>query len=163
MDSIDQFNWADIDTFLAREAIKGNHSYIQVNIDPTDGTTDIPDYLVSKVDWEYTTWTNADGSAGADVENVRPEFAMTESNKTLIANAYKSAFPDVHLLARYAENMPNPQDFGYSDGLFFGQSILPFPWHFYHTLELYNAEQNWKSHPIGGEIDPGKKWVTLFK
>lgn len=92
-----------------------------------------------------------------DVENVRPEFAMTEENKILIANAYKNALPDKILLARYPENMPNPQDFGYSDGLFFTQSISDNPFnngYFHYKLRAYNANLNWKSLPIGGEIDP---------
>lgn len=92
-----------------------------------------------------------------DVENVRPEFAMTPENKILIANAYKNAFPDKFLLARYPENMPNSQEFGYSDGLFFTQSISDNSFnngYFHYTMRAYNADHNWKTLPIGGEIDP---------
>ena len=90
-----------------------------------------------------------------DVEFVRPEYAMTEPNKTLIANAYANAFPNTYLLARYPENMPEPQDYGYSDGLFFGQSISPDnPFFFHNTLKDNHADLNWKTYPIGGELDP---------
>lgn len=193
------FDWAVVDTFLAQEASKGNHCYLQVNIDPAFGGSDMPGFLVNQVDWEVYTnppvpdscpdWNDPDlmsamltfidsfgtrynndprifmihlGLYGlwgewhiGDVENVRPEFAMTEPNKTLIANAYLDAFPDVHLLARYAENMPDPQAFGYSDGLFFGQSISNTnSYYFHNTLKNYAADLNWKNHPIGGELDP---------
>jgi len=90
-----------------------------------------------------------------DVELVKPEYAMTEENKTLIANAYADAFPNTLLLARYPENMPEPQDYGYSDGFFFSQSIGDDnPFHFHTTIKANNADLNWQRIPIGGEIDP---------
>ncbi|MBK9150917.1 MAG: carbohydrate-binding protein [Saprospiraceae bacterium] len=90
-----------------------------------------------------------------DVENVRPDLAMTDANKSLIANAYLSAFPNTHLLARYPQNMPDPQAFGYSDGLFFSQSISDnIPYYFHNILKSNNAGLNWQRLPIGGEIDP---------
>ena len=89
------------------------------------------------------------------VENIRPEFVMTEANKLLIANAYSLAFPNKSLLARYPENMPDPQTFGYSDGLFFGQSLSNTNSYYFHNiLKASQANKNWKLYPIGGEIDP---------
>lgn len=90
-----------------------------------------------------------------DVALVRPEFDMTEDNKALIANAYADAFPNTLLLARFPENMPIPQDYGYSDGLFFTESISDVNNFFFHnTLKINNADLNWKHVPIGGEITP---------
>lgn len=89
------------------------------------------------------------------IEASRPEFELTDVNKALIANAYSAAFPDNNLLGRYPENIPDPQTVGYSDGLFFGQSISPTnSFYFHNILKASNADQNWKLHPIGGELDP---------
>lgn len=93
-----------------------------------------------------------------DAANVAPDFEMTQENKVLIANAFKQAFPNTYLLARYPEHMPDPELFGYSDGLFFTQSISTntFFNHFYfdNTINLYSADQNWRTQVVGGEIDP---------
>jgi hypothetical protein len=84
-------------------------------------------------------------------------FEMTDVNKARIANAYKKAFPDTNLQARYATSVPTPQLFGYSDGLVFGES-----WYFFKQLKTASADQNWKQHVIGGEIDPGLQ-STIWK
>ncbi len=199
------FNWTVIDNFLTQAASSGRHSYIQVNIDPAFGKTDMPTYLINQVDWHFQTgnvpdscpnWNDPElmaamlnfvDSFGArynndarvymvhlglygmwgewhigDAAQIRPQFEMTEHNKTLIANAYKNAFPNKILLARFPENMPDPQAFGYSDGLFFGQSISNSnPYYFHNTLKTYNANKNWASYPVGGEIDPDLQ-STIF-
>lgn len=93
-----------------------------------------------------------------DAANLRPDFEMTQENRLMIANTFKQSFPNTNLLARYPEHMPEPELFGYSDGLYFTQSISSntFFNHFYfnNTINLYNAGQNWRSQVIGGEIDP---------
>ncbi|MFK8058370.1 MAG: carbohydrate-binding protein [Saprospiraceae bacterium] len=203
MIGIDNFNWTPIDDFIAAEALDGDHVYIQVNIDPADGTTDMPAFLLPLVDFEdfpgnanhsadlCPDWNDPDlmgamlnfidslgerynddqrvflvhlglyGMWGewhiGGVPDVRPDFEMTPANKALIANRYATAFPDKLLLARYPENMPNPEAYGYSDGLFFTESISgPLFNHgfFQNALSLYNADENWKLHPVGGEIAP---------
>ncbi len=199
MVGLNNFNWTAIDNFIAQEASQGRHSYIQVNIDPAFGKSDMPGFLINQVDWYYyngsipdscPNWNDTQLMAAmlnfidtfgakynndqrvfmvhlglygiwgewhiGDVANIRPEFEMIEANKTLIANAYKNAFPDKLLLARYPENMPDPQVYGYSDGLFFGESISPSltSGFFHNTLKAYNADKNWTLYPVGGEIDP---------
>lgn len=90
-----------------------------------------------------------------NVADVRPDFEMNEINKSLIANAYLNAFSESYLLARYPENMPDPQIFGYSDGFFFGQSISPTnSFYFHNAMKLQHADLNWQNFPIGGELDP---------
>ena len=90
-----------------------------------------------------------------DLEEAQHPYEMTEDNKSLLANAYIDAFPNTHLLARYPENMPEPQSYGYSDGFFFGQSISSDnTFYFHNTLKDQRADLNWKNHPIGGELDP---------
>lgn len=84
-------------------------------------------------------------------------FEMTPANKVRIANAYKRAFPDMNLKARYPGPMPDPQIYGYSDGLVFGQS-----WYFFNQLKSAYADQNWKQHVISGEIDPDLQ-STIWK
>lgn len=202
---LNNFNWLPIDNYLETEALKGNHSYIQVNIDPADGTTHMPGFLINQVDffnypgdpgnnippdacpdWNNPMLINAMlnfidafgqryntddrvfmvhmglyGMWGewhiGSVQPIRPEFEMTEANRLAIANAYKNAFPSKILLARFPEHMPDPQLFGYSDGLFFTQSISDSQWdhgYFHNTLKSYNSDQNWRRFPTGGEIDP---------
>ncbi|MFK8162576.1 MAG: carbohydrate-binding protein [Lewinella sp.] len=85
------------------------------------------------------------------------EWEMTEANQLLITNAYAAAFGDKNLLARFPENVPEPQAVGYSDGLYFGGSISDnpaFQWFFHPKLVNNNADENWKTYPIGGEVDP---------
>ncbi|MFN0081473.1 MAG: carbohydrate-binding protein [Ferruginibacter sp.] len=198
MTGMNNFNWTVIDNFLTQQAAAGRHSYIQVNIDPAFGESDMPPFLINQVDWEYyngnvpdscpnwndpelmTAMLNFINAFGAkynndpriflvhlglyglwgewhigDVIKIRPEFEMTDYNKSLIANAFKNAFPDKFLLARYPENMPDPQQYGYSDGLFFGQSISPTnPFYFHNILKAQHADKNWMLYPVGGEIDP---------
>jgi Carbohydrate binding module (family 6)/Bacterial Ig-like domain (group 2) len=203
MIDIDSFNWSPIENVLSVQAALGNHTILQVNIDPANGTTDMPNFLDGQVPFVYypgdpangivpdscPNWNDADlmaamlnfiGKYGAkynndprvgmvhlglygmwgewhigEVENIMPSFEMTQANKILIANAFDAAFPDKPLLARYPENMIEPQIFGYSDGLFFGQSLSPVhQYYFYNILKADHADQNWRLHPIGGEIDP---------
>lgn len=49
MTGLDQFNWTAIDNFLVQEVNKGNHAYLQVNIDPANGNTHMPAFLVDQV------------------------------------------------------------------------------------------------------------------
>ncbi len=90
-----------------------------------------------------------------DTGLVRPDFKMNEANKASIANAFKTSFDKTLLLARYPENMPDPEIYGYSDGLFFGESISDTEIGYFHnTLKFNKADLNWKQLPIGGEITP---------
>ena len=94
-------------------------------------------------------------------------WAMTEENQDRIAAAYAAAFENKKLLARFPENTPEPELVGYSDGLYFGASISDEPqygWFFHRRLLSENADQNWKNHPIGGEVDPylqGTLWANF--
>jgi Carbohydrate binding module (family 6)/Bacterial Ig-like domain (group 2) len=203
MIGINNFNWSAIDNVLAQQAVLGNHTILQVNIDPANGTSDLPDYLYGQVpfvfypgnpatgavpdscpDWNDTELMaamlnfidsfgrryNSDDKVGmvhlglygmwgewhiGDVQNIMPSFEMTQANKTLLANAFAAAFPNKLLLARFPENMIEPQNFGYSDGLFFGQSLSATnQFYFHNILKNDHADQNWRLYPIGGEIDP---------
>jgi|GEM_PF-3114893 len=94
-------------------------------------------------------------------------WTMSEENQNRIAAAYESAFDNKNLLARFPENTPQPELVGYSDGLYFGASISDeeqYGWFFHRRLLSENADQNWKNHPIGGEVDPhiqGTLWTNF--
>ena len=82
---------------------------------------------------------------------------MTSANQRRITDAFEKAFDKKNLLARFPENVPESQAVGYSDGLYFGGSISDkpnFQWFFYPKLISNNADENWKTYPIGGEVDP---------
>ena len=49
---IDDFDWTSVDNFLAQEANKGNHAYLQVNIDPAFGGSDMPTFLLDQVEFQ---------------------------------------------------------------------------------------------------------------
>lgn len=85
------------------------------------------------------------------------DWEMTIENQRRITDAFELAFDNKNLLARFPENVPEPQAVGYSDGLYFGASISDksnFQWFFLPKLVQNGADQNWKRYPIGGEIDP---------
>lgn len=85
------------------------------------------------------------------------EWEMTPENQLRITDAFETAFSNKNLLARFPENVPEPQSVGYSDGLYFGGSVSDnpaFQWFFHPKLVANNADQNWKTYPIGGEVDP---------
>jgi len=211
---INTYDWTLIDNFIATEAAKGKHVYLQVNIDPVNNAQlDLPQYILDslavnqttpgKNDLVYLNEVQGDGSIktlvspnwnnptlmkamldftrafGARYDNddrifmvhtglygmwgewhvfpfeqLHSYVEMTNSNKTLIANAFLNSFPNTKLLARYPASMPDPTKFGYSDGLFFEHSIgTPF-WYFHNLLINDGASKNWKKHPIGGEVSP---------
>lgn len=199
MTGMTTFNWAAMDNFIKQEAAKGNFSSFQVNIDPADGTTLMPAFLINQIDWKKKPgslcpdWDNeilmqamlnfisafgekydtdsrlflvgmglygmwGEWHVGSDTT-----YQMTPKNQIRIANAYKAAFPTKRLMARYSGAVPDPQLFGYSDGLFFGQSIDKSNTYYFHNmLKRDHADQNWKQHVIGGEIDPGLQG-TIWK
>ncbi len=94
---------------------------------------------------------------GSAIDEV-PDFEMTPDNKSRVATAFRDAFPNTQLMARYPEHMPDPEIYGYSDGLFFTQSISDNTFFnngfFNNTIAAYNANNNWRLRVIGGEIDP---------
>ncbi len=85
------------------------------------------------------------------------DWEMSPANQLRITSSYEAVFSNINLLARFPENVPESQSVGYSDGLYFGASISDDPshfWFFHPKLILNNADENWKNHPIGGEVDP---------
>ena len=52
MTGMDTFDWSVIDMAIAQDGSQGRFSYIQVNIDPANGTTQMPEFLIDQVDWD---------------------------------------------------------------------------------------------------------------
>jgi len=208
------YDWTVVDQFIASEAAKGKHVYLQVNIDPVkDALLDLPQYILDSLatnqttpglsDIVYLDEVQADGSIKTLVspnwnnptlmkamldfthtfgvkynsdpavfmvhtglygmwgewhvfpfEDTLPHVEMSIANKTLIADAFTTSFPDTKILARYPVSMPDPTKFGYSDGLVFEHSIGTPHWYFNNLLINDGASENWKNHPIGGEVSP---------
>jgi hypothetical protein len=209
------FQWNVIDDFLDEQTQSGNHVFFQVNIDPANGTSWMPQFIKEQMtedDWYFLETTsfnpetmefevtfqdsipnwnnqllynsmlelvdsmgaryNGDprifmvqiglyGSwgewniPGEAVQAGYGNFQMSDDKQLELASRFEAAFPDNYILARYPDNMPDPQTYGYSDGLFFAQSIdASNPFYFDNLLKASRADENWRLHPIGGEIRP---------
>lgn len=103
----------------------------------------------------YGTWAEWHVNGPAATE--KPEYTMTEANEDSLANAFKVSFPNANLMARYPANMPDPQLYGYSEGLFFYETVGDPDqyWYYFHNILKSNkADKNWMLRPIGGEVAP---------
>ena len=89
-----------------------------------------------------------------------------------VMNAYATAFKKTPVLLRYpaGENSyhyaPNhDQPFGYHDDSFAWATLdtgkKSDSWFFVPAMKSANAENKWKTHPIGGEVRP-EVWAIIF-
>ncbi|SHH40728.1 carbohydrate-binding protein [Winogradskyella jejuensis] len=82
------------------------------------------------------------------------DWEMTFENQKRISDAYLEYFPDKYILARDG-TIPSSNEFGFSDGLYFGASVADDgSFSFLSGLEENNVDNNWKRQIIGGEMDP---------
>jgi len=94
------------------------------------------------------------------------DWEMSDFNQGRIIDAFQNAFTTTNLVARVPD-LPRSESVGYSDGLYFGASLSDEPqfnYFFSPLLKRFNADQNWKNHIIGGEMDPilqGRIWGEL--
>lgn len=86
--------------------------------------------------------------------------ASLGTQKKVVA-AYKAAFPDVPIHARYPHPGTNDSWLGYHDDMIPEDSLGPDDWQFLPSLKKAGRTQNWKTAPFGGEMVPGqaKKWL----
>jgi hypothetical protein len=86
--------------------------------------------------------------------------ASVETQKKVVA-AYKSAFPDVPIHARYPHEATNHPYLGYHDDMIPEDSLDDADWKFLASLKKAGRTQNWKTAPFGGEMVPGQatKWL----
>lgn len=88
-------------------------------------------------------------------------YASPETERRVI-DAYHRAFPDKHLMARYARGHAGKQDWlGFHDDLFPQDTDNGRDWSFLAGLRREGRGENWKTAPIGGELVPGEasRWL----
>lgn len=87
-------------------------------------------------------------------------YASTETEKR-VAEAYREAFPNKLLMARYANeatgSMPR---MGFHDDYFPGDTDGE-DWKFLPKIRQFGREENWRRAVIGGEMQPGKAMAWL--
>jgi hypothetical protein len=89
-------------------------------------------------------------------------FADHTTTKIVVA-AYRKAFPDKMLMARYPRGYAaTPKWLGFHDDLFPADTQNGKDWAFLTTLKASGQDKNWKVAPIGGEMEPfqAKKWMV---
>ncbi|MBX9851263.1 MAG: DUF4832 domain-containing protein [Cytophagaceae bacterium] len=74
-----------------------------------------------------------------------------------LLNAYKKAFTKTHVQLRDALATSDEKlkhAFGYHDDAFAAETLGPDNWHFWNEMKTAQLTENWKTHPMGGEIYP---------
>jgi hypothetical protein len=88
-------------------------------------------------------------------------FASAATQKRVI-DAFRAAFPDKKLLARYPAGYAGKQPWlGFHDDMFPEDTDGSEAWKFLPTLRASRRQDNWKRAPIGGEMVPGQanRWM----
>ncbi|MBB6048595.1 DUF4832 domain-containing protein [Armatimonas rosea] len=95
--------------------------------------------------------------------------ASLTTQKRVVA-AYRAAFPDVPIHARYPYEGTNHAWLGYHDDMIPEDSLGTEAWQFLPSLTKAGRTENWKTAPLGGEMVPsaarkwlGEGWPTLQK
>ncbi|MDE0821368.1 MAG: DUF4832 domain-containing protein [Opitutales bacterium] len=100
----------------------------------------------------------------------RDELFASEKTQGKVLDAYRKAFPDKQLMARYADGLPGRYPLmGFHDDMFPEDTDNGKDWSFLARLRRAKRIETWKRTIIGGEMVPnaarkwlGKKWnVTL--
>ena len=92
----------------------------------------------------------------------RVELFASPATQQRIIDAYRRAFPDKKLQARYPDGVTGKQPWlGYHDDMFPSDTIGPDEWMFLPKMGRAGRTDNWKVAPIGGEMEPGAadRWV----
>jgi hypothetical protein len=100
----------------------------------------------------------------------RDELFASEKTQKRVLDAYRKAFPNKQLMARYADGLPGRYpSMGFHDDMFPEDTDNGKDWSFLARMRRANRIETWKTAIIGGEMVPhaarkwlGKKWtVTL--
>ncbi|BDI34252.1 beta-galactosidase [Capsulimonas corticalis] len=92
----------------------------------------------------------------------RTELFASPATQQRIVDAYRRAFPDKQLQARYPDGVTGAQGWlGYHDDMFPSDTTGPDTWMFLPKMERSGRTDNWKAAPIGGEMEPGaaNRWL----
>ena len=82
-------------------------------------------------------------------------FAPEDTQQRVIA-AYRKAFPNTMLLARYPRGVAGRDErLGFHDDLFPMDTSGPEDWRFFSLLQAANRSETWQHAPIAGEMVPG--------
>ncbi|MFP6900436.1 MAG: DUF4832 domain-containing protein [Opitutales bacterium] len=92
----------------------------------------------------------------------RDELFASEKTQRRVLEAYRKAFPDKQLMARYADGLPGeyPQ-MGFHDDMFPEDTDNGKEWSFLARMRRAKRIDTWKRTVIGGEMAPdaAKKWL----
>ena len=92
----------------------------------------------------------------------RDELFASEKTQQRVLEAYRKAFPDKQLMARYADGPPGEYPaMGFHDDMFPEDTDNGKEWSFLERLRRAKRIDSWKTTIIGGEMAPdaAKKWL----
>ncbi len=92
----------------------------------------------------------------------RDELFASEKTQRRVLEAYRKAFPDKQLMARYADGPPGEYPkMGFHDDMFPEDTDNGKEWSFLERLRRAKRIDSWKTTIIGGEMAPdaAKKWL----
>lgn len=107
---------------------------------------------------EWHTWPYDNGAVG------KPNWEMTEVNKTRLLNSFKNNFTKTFLHLRTSTAVSDKslvQNFGFHDDSYCYQTLPNADFHFVSQLQKSGTTEHWKQKPIGGEMRP-EIWPTVF-
>jgi len=92
----------------------------------------------------------------------RTELFASEATQLTILSAYRRAFPDKHVMARYARGpAARARWLGFHDDFFPEDTDNGQSWSFLAGLRRAGLAENWRVAPRGGEMVPGqaRRWL----
>jgi len=96
--------------------------------------------------------------------NYPENWDLTSANKDRLLAAFTAAFPNTHTSIRepnHLSTVPLRMSTGYYDDSFCQSTAGPTSWHFWPKMIANGSADNYKYHPLGGEIYPELQ-TTLF-
>ena len=84
-------------------------------------------------------------------------WAMAQQDKDALLMAYRDSSHKTTVLVRYPAVTPNREllgNFGFHDDSFLNDTLGPETWQFQRQTEAAGAVDQWRAHPVGGEIYP---------
>ena len=92
----------------------------------------------------------------------QPELFADNMTTKIVVDAYRKAFPDKMLMARYPRGYAAvPKWLGFHDDMFPADTQNGEDWAFLTKLKVSGQDKNWAIAPIGGEMEPfqAEKWM----
>ena len=92
----------------------------------------------------------------------QPELFADNTTTKIVVDAYRKAFPNKMLMARYPRGYASvPKWLGFHDDMFPADTQNGTDWAFLTKLKVSGQDKNWAVAPIGGEMEPfqAEKWM----